>query len=58
MTLNDKIVSEIYNITSTIDDRFAEIKSDIKKIDSVILFTNIRVKEFSEIIDRVESYQR
>jgi hypothetical protein len=33
-----------------------DFKVDLKKLDSVVVFNGIRVKEFSEIIERVEGF--
>lgn len=34
------------------------MKSDMKKLDSVVVFNGMKVKEFAEIIERIEMFQR
>lgn len=34
------------------------MKADLKKLDSVVVFNGLKVKEFADIIERIESFQR
>eukprot|EP00347_Sterkiella_histriomuscorum_P000315 403376352 len=56
--LQERLSQECSDLKNFMDDKFKEVKSDNKKTDSIVIQNQMKVKEFSEIIDRVESYQR
>lgn len=51
-----RLSEECSDLKNFMEDRFKELKVDQKKTDSVVVQNQMKVKEFSEIIDRVESY--
>ena len=53
-----KLADECSDLKNFMEDRFKDMKSDLKKTDTIVVLNQMKVKEFSEIIDRVESYQR
>lgn len=54
--LQERLTSEIHEITTQLDEKYRELKVDIKKTDIVVVQNQMKVKEFSDIIDRVESF--
>ncbi|CDW82634.1 UNKNOWN [Stylonychia lemnae] len=56
--LEEKLALECTDLKNFMEERFKEIREDQKKTDLVVIRNQMKVREFSEIIDRVEGYQR
>jgi hypothetical protein len=53
--MEDKLAIECSDLKKLIEDKISEIKNDQKQTSMVIMATQMKQKEFSEIILRVES---
>ena len=56
--MNEKMGMEITAIQGSFEDKMRDMRVDLKKIDSVVTTNQMKVKEFADIIERIESMQR
>lgn len=57
-SINEKLVYELTNTKNEVDEKYTELKSDLKKTDKFVALNGIKVREFADIIDRIEIFQR
>jgi hypothetical protein len=43
-------------ITGSIDEKLSDIKTDQKKLDLLVLSNGMKMKEYSDIIERIEGF--